>query len=396
MRAKKFSGATATIYIISGAKVITEYASGANVTSPTKEYIYVGSQLTATLSGGSTTYHHADHLSVRVNTSTTGSVVGTQGQFPFGESWYGSSTTTKFQFTSYERDSESGNDYAMTRSYVNRLARFSSPDTFAGRLRDPQSLNRYSYVRNDPVNLVDPLGLDFDLIIGNCIATFATYETDSGTDVVMVGMICGQDPSDRGPFEPPDFGGGGCPGCPTELPPMGPPPPPPPGYAQCIEEALLEVIAHGEGTDTDPNMGYGTLVRGTIIGAPAAFESVVGRRNLVFLNQEALPGFPHFLVNVTGDLNSSAFGRYQINYATAQDLHMTDMSRNGQDSAATTLMWRADMIAPAMAGNLQQAMQNGGRTWASLPGSPYGQPTMTMEEANRVFQEAMRTLPDCL
>ena len=47
---------------------------------------------------------------------TLGQVVGTQGHFPFGEAWYGTSQISKNQFTSYERDSESGNDFAMARS----------------------------------------------------------------------------------------------------------------------------------------------------------------------------------------------------------------------------------------------------------------------------------------
>jgi len=72
---------------------------------------------------------------------------------------YESRCTDKWQFTSYERDAESGNDYAMARYHVNRLGRFNSPDLIAGSVADPQSLNRFSYVRNDPVGLVDPLGL---------------------------------------------------------------------------------------------------------------------------------------------------------------------------------------------------------------------------------------------
>jgi RHS repeat-associated protein len=55
--------------------------------------------------------------------------VGQQGHYhPFGESWYAQNTTTNWQFTSYERDSESTNDYAMARFYANSLGRFSSPD----------------------------------------------------------------------------------------------------------------------------------------------------------------------------------------------------------------------------------------------------------------------------
>ena len=87
--------------------------------------------------------------------------MGQQGHYPFGESWYSTSTTTKWQFTTYERDSESGLDYAMFRYDSSRLGRFMTPDPFGGSLGDPQSLNRYVYTRNDPVNLADPLGLTF-------------------------------------------------------------------------------------------------------------------------------------------------------------------------------------------------------------------------------------------
>src|SRR4029077_7870631 len=41
---------------------------------------------------------------------------------------------------------------------VSRLSRFSSPDPIAGSTSDPQSLNRYSYVRNMPVVFMDPAG----------------------------------------------------------------------------------------------------------------------------------------------------------------------------------------------------------------------------------------------
>jgi RHS repeat-associated protein len=92
-------------------------------------------------------------------TDSSGNVIGEQGHYPFGESWYAQSTTTKWMFTTYERDAESGNDYASFRYDINRLGRFASPDLLAGSVADPQSLNRYAYVLNDPVNFVDPLGL---------------------------------------------------------------------------------------------------------------------------------------------------------------------------------------------------------------------------------------------
>ncbi len=159
LRVTKSSGGTTTVYIFSGSKVIAEYDNGAAPASPSREYVYAGSQLLAKIEAGATNYYHPDRLSARVTTDSSGNIAGQRGHYPFGDSWYSQSTTTKWAFTSYEHDSESGNDYAMMRSYINRVGRFSSPDLFSGSRRNPQSLNRYSYVHNDPINSTDPRGL---------------------------------------------------------------------------------------------------------------------------------------------------------------------------------------------------------------------------------------------
>ncbi len=155
LRVKKVQGGTTTVYIFSGTKVIAEYVNGAL----SKEYVYSGSTLLATHEGATLKYHHPDHLSTRVETDSAGAVARTFGQFPFGEVWYETGTASKWKFTSYERDSESGLDNAMFRYDSSRLGRFTSPDPLAGLTAAPQSMNRYTYAANDPVNLVDPLGL---------------------------------------------------------------------------------------------------------------------------------------------------------------------------------------------------------------------------------------------
>jgi RHS repeat-associated protein len=71
----------------------------------------------------------------------------------------------QFLFTGKERDSESGNDYFGARYYGSSMGRFMSPDWSAkeepvpyAKLDDPQSLNLYSYVRNNPLARTDPDG----------------------------------------------------------------------------------------------------------------------------------------------------------------------------------------------------------------------------------------------
>jgi RHS repeat-associated protein len=159
-RIKKVVGTTTTRYIYSGSKPIAEYVNGS--TTPSKEYIYAGSTLLATIAGTSATYHHPDHLSNRAETDTTGAVVRTFGSFPYGESWY-ESAADPMKFTTYSRDSgtgESGLDYAVFRHYNSGQGRFMSADLRTGRISAPQSLNRYSYAGGDPMNLIDPLGLE--------------------------------------------------------------------------------------------------------------------------------------------------------------------------------------------------------------------------------------------
>jgi hypothetical protein len=131
---------TMTAYIFSGTKVIAEYqytpSAAPDVEAPAREYVYSGSQLVATHEGTSLKFHHQDHLSRRVTSDGTsgsqtyGQKLSESGHFPFGEQWFskdgsGNSVTPgKLFFTSYERDGESGNDFAIFRYYSSRIARF--------------------------------------------------------------------------------------------------------------------------------------------------------------------------------------------------------------------------------------------------------------------------------
>jgi RHS repeat-associated protein len=96
-------------------------------------------------------------------TNASGSPCYEVDYLPFGSentpSGFSNSCSTNYKFTGYERDSESNNDYAFARYYSSRLMRFLSPDPLGGDTTDPQTLNKYTYARNNPVNLIDPTGL---------------------------------------------------------------------------------------------------------------------------------------------------------------------------------------------------------------------------------------------
>lgn len=73
-----------TVYIFSGSKLIAEYDNGAAVGSPTREYLYAGSNLLARIDGSTTKYYHQDHLSNRLTTDSSGTALEQKGHFPFG------------------------------------------------------------------------------------------------------------------------------------------------------------------------------------------------------------------------------------------------------------------------------------------------------------------------
>lgn len=63
------------------------------------------------------------------------------------------------KFTGKERDPESGLDNFGARYNSSSMGRFMTPDPLGGSLADPQTLNKYAYVRDNPVTLTDPTGL---------------------------------------------------------------------------------------------------------------------------------------------------------------------------------------------------------------------------------------------
>ena len=74
---------------------------------------------------------------------------------------YTASDGVRQKFTGYERDVESGLDYAQARYYAHAQGRFTSPDPLASSASpaNPQTFNRYSYVNNSPLTTIDPSGM---------------------------------------------------------------------------------------------------------------------------------------------------------------------------------------------------------------------------------------------
>src|SRR5271166_4035700 len=126
-----------------------------------KNEIYAGSRHFVTDAGG-TYFDHSDWLgTMRLRNTYTGPTqFETCTSLPFGDALLcpnGDQST--IHFTGKERDSESGLDNFGARYDASSMGRFMTPDPLGGTKADPQTLNKYAYVRNNPTTLIDPTGL---------------------------------------------------------------------------------------------------------------------------------------------------------------------------------------------------------------------------------------------
>ncbi|WP_423223229.1 RHS repeat-associated core domain-containing protein [Candidatus Amarolinea aalborgensis] len=128
-----------------------------------KKYYDAGSVLVAENSGGALYYLLTDHLgSTALTLDSAGNRLNTNTEiryYPYGAPRYtAGATPTTFNFTGQRRDSGSGLLYYGARWYDPVIGRFIQADTIVPQPGNPQSLNRYSYVGNQPLRFTDPSG----------------------------------------------------------------------------------------------------------------------------------------------------------------------------------------------------------------------------------------------
>src|ERR1700735_4287945 len=143
-------------------------------------------------SSGLAYYRHSDWVgSSRFASTSTRTMYFDRAYAPFGEA-YAETGTTDLSFTGMNQDTVANLYDFPAREYNTIHGRWPSPDP-AGissvRRRSPQTWNRYAYVRNGPLNQIDPLGME--------------GEDDDGNVDCFLG--CGDDSSGYGPSQ--DNGG---------------------------------------------------------------------------------------------------------------------------------------------------------------------------------------------
>lgn len=134
-------------------------------------------------------------------------------------------------------------------------------------------------------------------------------------------------------------------------------------------QAFLWLVRTGEGT-TGPN-GYRTMYGGRLFA-----DTTDHPRTAI----------------TAGGWTSTAAGAYQFLSRTWDEMRakydLPDFGPSSQDIAAVGLIKRRGALADVLAGRFNTAIDKCNKEWASLPGSPYGQPTLTLAKATQVLAAA--------
>lgn len=128
-------------------------------------------------------YHYNAHGDVVVLTDTLGNVYRQYSYDPYGnvisvKDGAGNSVNMStddfnhaYTYAGYRFDKETGLYFLNARYYAAGIGRFLTKDSVASS-KDPQTLNRYTYAKGDPVNYVDPGGA-FAIFIGALVGATA-------------------------------------------------------------------------------------------------------------------------------------------------------------------------------------------------------------------------------
>ncbi len=150
-RGKKTEGGETVLYV-------NRYYQKNLTTGEETTHYYLGGRLVAMRQGTTLEYVHQDHLTgTSLVTESGGNQVGGIKYYPYGTTRSGSVPTDR-KFTGQRLDAGTGLYYYNARYYDAEIGRFVSADTIVPDPSNPQTLNRYSYTRGNPLKYTDPTG----------------------------------------------------------------------------------------------------------------------------------------------------------------------------------------------------------------------------------------------
>ena len=154
-RIKKVAGDKTTYYVSPDYEEVWNNGKRLEVV----KHYHSGGQKVATRDKDGLKYLYPDHLG---SSSRMADQAGNQVKAifyqPYGATAAETGTATaRYRYTGKEKD-DTGLYYYGARYYDDALGRFLAADSLLPNIYDPQQLNRFAYVRNNPIKLIDPDG----------------------------------------------------------------------------------------------------------------------------------------------------------------------------------------------------------------------------------------------
>jgi RHS repeat-associated protein len=121
----------------------------------------MGGRVLTVYIGSETYFYHVNHLnSAAMATNHAGTAVEDILFYPWGQDTWHLWGSGGYNFAGMPYyDTNTSTNPTNFRFYSQNIGRWHSPDPLGGDITNPQSLNRYAYVLNNPTTFTDPLGL---------------------------------------------------------------------------------------------------------------------------------------------------------------------------------------------------------------------------------------------
>ncbi|WP_314305407.1 RHS repeat-associated core domain-containing protein [Brevibacillus parabrevis] len=158
LRATKTENGAQTKYVYLSGRVIEEL----DATNALKARNVWGNELLFrqdAAAGKKGYYHYNSHGDVVAISDATGQELNTYTYDTWGNlTAKTEAMSNPYQYSGEMYEEKTGFYYLRARYYDPKVGRFVSEDTYKGAVDNPLSLNRYTYVHNNPINNIDPTG----------------------------------------------------------------------------------------------------------------------------------------------------------------------------------------------------------------------------------------------
>ena len=187
LRVYKSVNGNVTRYLYEGLNAIYETDKDGNKTASSIKGINL---ISRSVNGKELYYLYNGHKDVVALADKEGKIIATYYYDTFGVLTDSTGEADNpIRYSGYQYDEETGLYYLNARMYDSSVARFLQEDTYTGDIKDPLSLNLYTYCQNNPLIYDDPTGHFLHILIGAAVGAAVNVGIKMATDLITTGKL---------------------------------------------------------------------------------------------------------------------------------------------------------------------------------------------------------------